>query len=124
VNKAQRYQLLLQSIPYVELPPLALPRRTISWFVYVLLLTSAVDREGVQAYLAERGIATGRYFAPIHLQRPWRLAAQGTDLRLTEKVAGSALALPLFNRITIEQQEEVTSTLQDAIRRIERIAAK
>ncbi len=112
---AQRYDSLLSGIQGLELPPLTLPRRTISWFVYVLRLGSDAARDQVQVRLAETGIATGRYFAPIHLQPPWRLAADVTKLRLTEKIARSALALPLFNRITIEQQEEVISALRDAI---------
>jgi perosamine synthetase len=112
---AKRYDSLLQGIPNLELPPFALPRRSISWFVYVVRLTSEAARDRVQAHLAERGIATGRYFAPIHLQPPWRRAAEVTELRLTEKIARSTLALPLFNRITFEQQDEVTMTLRNAL---------
>jgi perosamine synthetase len=112
---AQRYHARLNNIPHMELPPLALPHRTVSWFVYVVRVTSEAVRDRAQAHLAQRGIATGRYFAPIHLQPPWRAAAQGTDLRLTEKIARSTLALPLFNRITFEQQEEVILALCDVI---------
>ena len=90
-----------------------MPRRTISWFVYVVRLESEAARDRVQAQLAESGIATGRYFAPIHLQPPWR--AEVPELRLTETIARSTLALPLFNRITFEQQQNVTSNLRDAI---------
>jgi perosamine synthetase len=121
---AQRYHSLLQNIPQVELPPLALPRRTISWFVYVVRLTSEAARDRAQVHLAERGIATGRYFAPIHLQRPWRSCANVSGLRLTREVACTTLALPLFNRITIEQQEEVTSALCDAIQENRTIATR
>jgi perosamine synthetase len=110
---AERYHSLLQGIPNLELPPLALPRRSISWFVYVVRLESEAARDRVQAQLAESGIATGRYFAPIHLQPPWR--AEVPELRLTETIARSTLALPLFNRITFEQQQNVTSSLRDAI---------
>jgi perosamine synthetase len=112
---AQRYHSLLSGIQGLELPPLALPRRTISWFVYVVHLTSEAARDGVQAHLAQTGIATGRYFAPIHLQPPWRFSAEGSELRLTEKIARSTLALPLFNRITFEQQADVILALRDAI---------
>jgi perosamine synthetase len=112
---AERYHSLLSGIAGLELPPLVLPRRTISWFVYVVRLTSDTARDRVQAHLAEMGIASGRYFAPVHLQRPWRIAKYVTELRLTEKIGYSTLALPLFNRITIEQQEEVIWALGDAI---------
>jgi perosamine synthetase len=119
---AERYDSLLQAVPNLELPLLVLPRRTISWFVYVVRLESEAARDRVHALLAERGIATGRYFAPIHLQPPWHGVVSG--LGLTERIARSTLALPLFNRITFEQQEKVTSALRDAITSDQAIAPR
>jgi perosamine synthetase len=113
---AQRYHSLLSGIPGLKLPPLTLPRRTISWFVYVVRLTSEAARDRAQSHLAEKGIASGRYFAPIHLQPAWRFGAEVTELRLTETIARSTLVLPLFNRITLQQQGEVMAALRDAVR--------
>ncbi|MDR3775514.1 MAG: DegT/DnrJ/EryC1/StrS family aminotransferase [Terracidiphilus sp.] len=118
---AERYNTLLQSIPGLELPPLTLPRRTISWFVYVVRLPKQVSRDRVQAALTRSGIATGRYFAPIHLQPAWREhpSASATPLPLTESIARRTLALPFFNRITAAQQQQVATALQDALRQEE-----
>jgi perosamine synthetase len=117
---AERYDALLRAIPVpgLELPPLTLPRRVISWFVYVVRLPERLDRDRIQAALARRGVATGRYFAPIHLQPAWRAhpSAAAASLPLTESIARRALALPFFNRIAASQQEEVASALRDAIR--------
>jgi perosamine synthetase len=114
---ANRYNALLSGIPGLELPPLRLPRRTISWFVYVVRLPESADRDKIQAELARRGIATGRYFAPIHLQPAWcaQPSACETSLPLTESIARRTLALPFFNRIDSTQQEEVAAALQDTI---------
>jgi perosamine synthetase len=114
---AQRYDALLNTITGLELPPLTLPNRAISWFVYVVRLPERVDRDSVQASLAQRGIATGRYFAPIHLQPAWRShSSAGTaSLPITEAIARRTLALPFFNRITMSQQEEVAAALREAI---------
>jgi len=114
---AQRYEALLNAIPGLDLPPLTLPNRVISWFVYVLRLPEQVDRDCVQASLARRGIATGRYFAPIHLQPAWRshASAGAAALPVTEAIARRTLALPFFNRITMNQQEEVAAALGEAI---------
>jgi perosamine synthetase len=113
----ERYQTLLGDASGFELPPLLLARRTISWFVYVVRLPEHVDRDGVQASLARQGIATGRYFAPIHLQPAWRShpSANAASLPITESIARRTLALPFFNRIPLSQQEEVASALRNAI---------
>lgn len=109
---AERYDALLQE---VERPPLALPRREISWFVYVVRLPEGTDRDAVREQLAGHGIATGRYFAPIHLQPAWRDRSGANDLAITESIAQRTLALPFFNRITAEQQEQVAAALRAAI---------
>jgi len=119
---AERYQKLLVAIPGVELPPIALPARTISWFVYVVRLPQELDvrsgsREAVQRVMAGRGVATGRYFPPIHLLPSWhnQAGARSANLPVTERVARRTLALPFFNRISPREQETVTNALGEAI---------
>jgi perosamine synthetase len=112
---AARYDALLEGICGVERPPLVLPRREISWFVYVVRLPEGVSRDMVREQLAGQGIATGRYFAPIHLQPAWRARGGAERLALTESIARRTLALPFFNCITGEQQEEVAEALRSAI---------
>jgi perosamine synthetase len=114
---AQSYAALLSRIPGLECPPLTLPRRVISWFVYVVRLPEGINRDEVQSRMASLGIATGRYFAPIHLQPSWRaqsVPAAGC-LALTESIARRTLALPFFNRIELAQQRDVAEALIDAI---------
>jgi perosamine synthetase len=113
---AERYNSLLGTIPGLELPPLLLHRRTISWFVYVVRLPEKTDRDQVQASLAARGVATGRYFAPIHLQPAWRSQpGAAATLPVTESIARRTLALPFFNRIELHQQRDVADALRVAI---------
>lgn len=114
---AARYNALLSQIPSLELPPLELPQRTISWFVYVVRLPLTANRDRVQKVLQERGIATGRYFPPIHLQPGFRKAFQGAtvSLPLSESIASRTLALPFFNRIELSQQATVASALAEAL---------
>ena len=118
---AQSYNGLLATIPALELPPLTLPGRVISWFVYVVRLPKNVDRDRIRAVLATGGIATGTYFAPIHLQPAWRAhpSARSLSLPITESIARRTLALPFFNRITADQQRQVAAALQEAIRSCE-----
>jgi perosamine synthetase len=115
---AERYDGLLAGIRGLERPPLALPRRRISWFVYVVRLREGADSSAVQAALGREGIATGRYFAPIHLQPAWRAQFAGCapNLGLTESIARRTLALPFFNRISMAQQEQVADALRRVLR--------
>ena len=122
---AERYQTLLSGIPGLRTPPLSLPRRSISWFVYVVRLPEGAEnrdgqtgfRDRVQAKLAANGIAAARYFAPIHLQPAWcdHPSARGLRLPSTEAIAARTLALPFFNQITSNEQEQVADALADAI---------
>jgi perosamine synthetase len=101
----------------LELPPFALPGLAISWFVYVVRLPRGVDRDRLRAGLAAMGIATGRYFAPIHWQGAWQSRASQSQLLsaqalpATEDVARRTLAVPFFNRISQDQQQRVVTAV-------------
>ena len=49
--------------------------------------------------LAAAGIASGRYFAPIHLQPSYAAWRHSANLPVTEAEASRTLALPFFNNI-------------------------
>jgi len=119
---AREYHRRLESQPDLELPAIALPHRRISWFVYVLRLSkrfAASHRDHIVHEMASRGIACGRYFAPIHLQPAYRSQPHRCmPLAHTESIAPRTLALPFFNKITLEQIEEVCRTLAEVIRGI------
>ena len=116
---ARQYDEILSCISNLNLPPLALPHRKISWFVYVVRLSSRfneVHRDWIVNEMRSRGIALGRYFAPIHLQPIYQSSAnRKTALPVTEIQASRSLALPFFNRIREEETTEVCRTLVELI---------
>jgi perosamine synthetase len=119
---AREYQRRLENHPDFELPQIAQPRCRISWFVYVIRFCgeAASRHDKVLEEMASRGIACGRYFAPIHLQPAYRTQLhRSMDLTHTEFIARRTLALPFFNRITKEQIEEVCQTLREVLRNIQ-----
>jgi perosamine synthetase len=114
---ARRYCERLRGRADLELPATGVPGERLSWFVFVVRLAaqSGTEKRGaVMHTLAERGIATGRYFAPIHRQ-PAYAAWRDMALPVTEAVAGRTLALPFFNRITEEEMERVCRELERAL---------
>jgi perosamine synthetase len=119
---ARRYCDLLRDDPHLVLPAVDIPGQRLSWFVFVVRLAESFtqnDRDRIMHSLAAAGIATGRYFAPIHLQPAYsalRKSAHLSDLPITESVAARTLALPFFNRISDEQMVRVCTALQCALR--------
>jgi perosamine synthetase len=116
---AAEYQRRLGNHPALKLPPFALPRCRLSWFVYVVRLSaqfSQSQRDWIVKEMIARGIGCGRYFAPIHLQPIYQHASfQRMALPVTEWNAARSLALPFFNRIREEQVEEVCRTLEELL---------
>jgi perosamine synthetase len=116
---AQMYHARLRDHADLHLPPMNVALGKISWFVYVLRLAerfAGAGRDRVAAQLAARGIACGKYFAPIHQQPAYRnVPHRCMDLKVTESVAQRMLALPFFNQITIEQVDTVCEALLEAI---------
>ncbi|MHB8302912.1 MAG: DegT/DnrJ/EryC1/StrS family aminotransferase [Acidobacteriaceae bacterium] len=102
------------------LPAIEMPHCRISWFVYVVRLSSRYrrqQRDTIIRKLAEQGIGCGRYFAPIHLQPAYSdLATSRHKLPVTEAAGEHCIALPFFTRIARAQLQEVCEALAAAIR--------
>lgn len=120
---ARRYCELLAGNAAVRLPAVEVPGQRLSWFVFVVQVPK---RDRVAERLVSAGIATGRYFAPIHLQPaygpPSRSKNTGEkngpskfDLPVTEAAGARTLALPFFNRITEEEMRRVAEALRIAL---------
>jgi perosamine synthetase len=100
-------------------PPVVRPDVSMSWFVYVVTLSSDVDRQAVVASLASEGIPTRAYFPPLHLQ-PYIRERFGTRegmLPVTEDIARRTLALPFHNNLMETQVERVVDALRRALSR-------
>lgn len=117
---ARRYGEILGRSPDLTLPSLTLPARKISWFVYVVRLSSRLSqahRDWIVKEMNLRGIALGRYFAPIHLQPVYlSYSSRRAALPVTEFQASRSLAMPFFNRIREDEINEVCQTLVELLR--------
>jgi perosamine synthetase len=124
---AEIYDRELAKTVDMHRPPITSKVGRISWFVYPIRLRkdfSRADRDWICESMLRKGIATGRYFAPLHLQ-PVLASSIGqakSELRLpqTEFVADRIIALPFFNELTEKQIQEVCGALEESVRELRR----
>ena len=88
-----------------------------SWFVYVVELPVAVDRDAVIADLARRGIQSKAYLPCIHLMRFYRdrFGYRGGEFPVAEGVAARSVALPFFGAMRDGEVDRVARALAEAI---------
>lgn len=82
--------------------------------VYHLYVIRVEDREGLRAYLQDRGVATGiHYPIPIHLQPGYRdLGYKKGSFPVTERYAEQVLSLPMYAELTPASIEYVAKAIK------------
>ncbi len=110
-RNAALYTELLQDLPVITLPIEADYAESV-YHLYVIL---ADDREGLQKYLSEKGIATGLHYPlPLHLQKAYvHLSHKKGDFPVAESTAEHLLSLPMYPELTEEQIEYVCTSIKD-----------
>jgi perosamine synthetase len=131
---AETYDRALARIAEIIRPPVNSDVGRISWFVYPVRLgpeCKAEHRDRICESLLKKGIATGRYFRPLHQQpvlrshpspksgEGWGTRASGY-LRNTESVADRVIVLPFFNGLAEREIQEVADALEESIRDLRR----
>jgi perosamine synthetase len=97
-------------------PPRPGPGADVDWFVYVVRLDAAIDRNRLIGQLEQRGVPSRPYFSPIHLQPLYAELGYGEgDFPVTERVARSTLAIPFSSRMDDDTVSQVVAALDDAV---------
>lgn len=93
---ADRYRQRLSGQP-LELPVVA----DIAEPVFHLFVIRTSHRDGLRAFLEDRGIATGLHYPiPLHLQEAYRpLGLRQGQFPTTERYAGEILSLPMYPQL-------------------------
>jgi len=112
-KNAALYTELLQGVPGITLPVEA----GFAESVYHLYVILADNRDGLQKFLSEQGIATGLHYPlPLHLQKAYTHLGYGKgDFPVAESAAERLLSLPMYPELTAEQVDYVCSSIKDFV---------
>ncbi len=115
---ADRYRALLKDSA-IKCPVVKDYTTTMSWFVYVVTLDEKIDRDSVLNYIISKEVQVRDYFAPVHLQTPYRkLGWKEGDLPVTENISKRTLALPFYTDLEYDSQRIVSEVLKEAIEKV------
>jgi dTDP-4-amino-4,6-dideoxygalactose transaminase len=108
---ARAYDEALASLSWLR-PVGILPGNVSAYHLYVVHVP---DREGLAAYLKDRGIATGMHYPlPLHLQKCYtRLGYNRGNFPNAEASAATLLSLPIFAEMEFGQLRHVVACIQD-----------
>jgi dTDP-4-amino-4,6-dideoxygalactose transaminase len=85
-----------------------------SYHMYYMLLPNLDLRQGLIAYLRERGIYSVFHYLPLHLSdMGQRFGGRPGDCPVTEDVSDRLVRLPFHNSLTSAEQEQVIDLLQE-----------
>jgi perosamine synthetase len=116
---ADLYREALSGTDGLELPcPNAGGNRR-GWFVFVVQLPRALDRDGVVRALGELGIPSKPYFPAVHLMSYYRerFGHREGEFPVCEDVAARSIALPFFPQMSEGQVEQVAQAVHEVVRR-------
>jgi len=103
------YNQELSKVPGVTVPTTDF--HDITPFLYYIRVPED-RRDGLRAFLTERGIDTGIHWQPGHWFTLFKDARRG-DLSVTDQVGKEILSLPLNSRIAEETLRRVTSSITE-----------
>ncbi|HSN65567.1 MAG TPA: DegT/DnrJ/EryC1/StrS family aminotransferase, partial [Fusibacter sp.] len=76
--------------------------------IYYLIMPDTQSREGLRLYLKERNIDAYTHYEPLHLSEGGkRYGKTRKSLSNTEAIAQRMLRLPLYDALSIEEQDRV-----------------
>ena len=118
-NAAAKYRELLKDIEQIQLPKEMSNVKHVYHLFVIQVKGDEKNREEernkLQRFLTENGVATGLHYAiPLHQQKCFQdLGYKKGDFPVTEQLAESGLSLPMFPELTDEQISYVTNKIKE-----------
>lgn len=118
---ARMYVARLSGIESLVLPTIE-PESTMTWFVFVVRLTTdytVEDRDRIVEGLRTHDVGSATYFPCIHLQPPYRerFGFAPGDFPIAESISNRTIALPFYNSLTEREIDLIAQTLEVMISR-------
>jgi len=117
---ARRYSNEFSDLPLL-LPPGASGGDTHAWHLYVVRLgpEAGLSRDEFIARILERGIGCSVHYTPLHLQPYWRdtYRLRPDQFPISQQVFESAVSLPLYTKMTDEDQSRVIHAVRQILQR-------
>lgn len=109
-ENAKYYTTELQGLPIIT--PL---EKDYNKHVYHQYVINAEDRNELQKYLHNKGIATGvHYPIPVHLQPAAnKLGYHSGDLPITEEICKKILSLPVYPELELKENKYIVDTIKE-----------
>ncbi len=113
---ASVYDKRLKNCSWAQ-PLVTRPDNLHSRHLYVVRLTSDVDRDAVHADLRKRGVAANVHYRPVYLNSWYRknLRIEPGLCPIAEQVWSDIISLPLFPSMTEGEQDHVIQSLHSAV---------
>ncbi|HDR7514048.1 DegT/DnrJ/EryC1/StrS family aminotransferase [Bacillus mobilis] len=115
---AELYNDAFKELPFI-LPPKEKQGDLHAWHLYVIRLTEAagIDRDSFIGKMAEKGIGCSVHFIPLHLQPYWKNAydLKAEDYPNALKNYEAAVSLPLYTKMTEEDQNRVIQAVKEIV---------
>ncbi|OOR98515.1 UDP-4-amino-4,6-dideoxy-N-acetyl-beta-L-altrosamine transaminase [Canicola haemoglobinophilus] len=116
LEMANKYEEVLSSLPII-LPPKALGNNTHAWHIYPIRLKAdcGISRDEFIIKMSEKGIGCSVHFIPLHKQPIWRDSyhLKPEDFPIAEQVYQNILSIPLFTKMTDEDQNRVINAMKE-----------
>jgi perosamine synthetase len=116
---ASWYRDALSGLEGLELPCPDVDGNRRGWFVFVVQLPRAIERDRAVRSLRARGIPSKPYFPAVHLMTFYRerFGHREGQFPVCEDVAARSIALPFFPGMSSGQVERVAAALRDVLAR-------
>jgi dTDP-4-amino-4,6-dideoxygalactose transaminase len=117
-NRARRSHAALYTKLLAGIPGVAVVREAeFAQSVFHLYVILVDRRDGLQNFLAEKGVGTGLHYPlPLHLQKAYTcMGFKKGDFPVSERTAERLLSLPMFAELTTEQIGYVVECIKEYV---------